>query len=51
MDMEKAKYLPSGYGNWQQAFCILYIRAGNVTPVLVPINGRSFTVEGKLYKW
>jgi len=51
MDMAKASYLPSGYGNWQQAFCILYIRAGNVTPVIVPINGRSFTVEGRLYKW
>jgi predicted phosphodiesterase len=51
MDMSKASYLPSGFGNWQQAFAILYIRAGNVTPVIVPINGRSFTVEGKLYKW
>jgi hypothetical protein len=51
MDMQKASYLPSGHGNWQQAFSILYIRAGNVTPVIVPINGRSFTVEGKLYKW
>lgn len=51
MDMAKASYLPSGYGNWQQAFALLYIRQGNVTPVLVPINGRSFTVEGQLYKW
>lgn len=51
MDMAKASYLPAGHGNWQQAFCILYIRKGNVTPVVVPINGRSFTVEGKLYKW
>lgn len=51
MDMQKAKYLPSGYGNWQQAFSVLYIRQGNVTPVIVPINGRSFTVEGQLYKW
>jgi hypothetical protein len=51
MDMSKASYLPSGHGNWQQGFAILYIRAGNVTVVNVPINGRSFTVEGKLYKW
>ena len=51
MDMAKASYLPSGYGNWQQAFAALYIRKGNITPVVVPINGRSFTVEGKLYKW
>lgn len=51
MDMAKASYLPSGHGNWQQAFAILYIRKGNVTPVIIPINGRSFTVEGELYKW
>ena len=51
MDMSKASYLPSGHGNWQQGFTILYTRGGNVTPVNIPINGRSFTVEGQLYKW
>lgn len=51
MDQAKASYLPSGHGNWQQGFTILYTRAGNVTPVNIPINGRSFTVEGQLYKW
>jgi len=30
---------------------MLYIRRGNVTPVVVPINGRSFVVEGELYEW
>ena len=51
MDMTKATYLPSGHGNWQQGFTLLYGRRGNITPVLVPIIGRSFTVEGKTYKW
>lgn len=51
MDLNKADYLSTGAANWQQGFAILYIRRSNVTPVTVPIIGRSFTVEGKTYAW
>lgn len=51
MDLKQAAYLGSTGANWQQAFVILYVRRGNVTPVVVPINGRSFTVEGKVYEF
>jgi hypothetical protein len=50
MDLKKATYLGGGYGDWQQAFGILYVRSGRVTPVLVPVHpGGKFTVEGKTY--
>lgn len=51
MDLNKATYLSTGAANWQQGFGILYIRRGNVTPITVPIIGRSFTVEGQTYSW
>lgn len=51
MDLGKADYLTTGAANWQQGFTVLYIRRGNVTPVNVPIIGRSFTVEGETYAW
>lgn len=51
MDLSKAGYLKTGGANWQQAFTILYIRKNDVTPVVVPINGRSFVVEGQEYAW
>lgn len=49
MDLRKAAYLSGGSADWQQAFGILYVRSGRVTPVLVPIQGGKFTVEGKVY--
>lgn len=50
MDLRKATYLDGGFGDWQQAFSILYVRSGKVTPVLVPVHaGGKFTVEGKSY--
>lgn len=49
MDMSKATYLKGGYGNWQSAFGLLYISKAGVHPVLVPINGAAFTVEGVTY--
>lgn len=49
MDLKKATYLAGGSGDWQQAFAILYVRSGRVTPVLVPIHGGKFTVEGQVY--
>jgi predicted phosphodiesterase len=51
MDLNKADYLKSGGANWQQAFGLLYIDKGKVTPTIVPFNGRSFVVEGKKYEW
>jgi UDP-2,3-diacylglucosamine pyrophosphatase LpxH len=51
MDLSKATYLTTGAANWQQGFTVLYVRRGNVTPVNVPIIGRSFTVEGETYAW
>jgi hypothetical protein len=50
MDVKKATYVGGGHADWQQAFSILYVRSGKVTPVLVPIHaGGKFTVEGKNY--
>ena len=51
MDLKKADYLKSGGANWQQAFGLLYEYKGRITPVVVPINNRSFTVEGTVYEW
>lgn len=51
MDLSKADYLATGSANWQQGFGVLYIRRSSVTAVTVPIVGRSFTVEGKVYSW
>ena len=51
MDIKQAAYLGSTGANWQQAFVILYQRRGNVTPVVVPISGRSFVVEGQVYEF
>lgn len=51
MDLSQAHYLGQTGANWQQGFTILYSRRGNVTPVNVPINGRSFVVEGKVYEF
>lgn len=51
MDLSKASYLSTGGANWQQGFTILYIDKGKVTPSIVPINGRSFVVEGEKYEW
>jgi len=50
MDLRKAAYLSGGHADWQQAFSILYVHSGKVTPVLVPIHpGGKFSVEGKVY--
>jgi hypothetical protein len=51
MDLSQAHYLGQTGANWQQGFTILYIRKSGVTPVLVPINGRSFVAEGQVYDW
>jgi hypothetical protein len=50
MCMGEAGYLPGGYGDWQEAFGILYVSGESVSPVLVPVHeGGYFTVEGVEY--
>lgn len=49
MDLSQAGYLKTGGANWQHGFGILYIDKGKVTPSLIPINNKSFVVEGKRY--
>jgi len=49
MDMKAATYTKTH--NWQQGFGILYVDGQKVTPSLIPIDKRSFVVEGKRYKW
>jgi len=51
MDMAKAKYLPAGHGNWQQAFGLLHIDKNTVHPQLVQVQNKSFVVEGQHYSW
>lgn len=40
-----------GSANWQSGFGLLRVDGQKVTPVLVPIIGNSFTVEGEKYSW
>lgn len=49
MDMGKAKYAKTH--NWQQGFGLLYVDGPRVTPVPVPIEKKSFVVEGVQYRW
>lgn len=49
MDMAKAKYAKTH--NWQQGFGLLYVEGSRVTPVPVPIEKKSFIVEGVQYSW
>lgn len=49
MDMRKAKYLKYGGANWQQAFGLLYIDKGIVTPHVINVVGNKFIVEGQRY--
>ena len=52
MDLRKATYLSAGAANWQTAFGLLYINdKKEVTPTVVPINNRRFTVEGESYEY
>jgi hypothetical protein len=49
MDMKKATYAKTH--NWQQGFGLLYVDGPRVTPVPVPIEKKSFVVEGVQYRW
>lgn len=49
MDFKKAGYM-KGTGNWQQAFLVLYVDKGRVSPVLTYFEkDGSFIFEGKIY--
>lgn len=50
MDLKQAKYT-KGIANWQQGFGLLYIEGNHVTPVPVPIQSKSFVIEGVRYAW
>lgn len=49
MDMRQAKYAKTH--NWQQGFGILYVDGKSVYPQPVPIEKKSFIVEGNIYAW
>ena len=49
MDMKKATYAKTH--NWQQGFGILYVDGQTVTPCPIPIEKKSFVVEGVQYRW
>jgi hypothetical protein len=51
MNYSSAKYIKAGLFTWQQGFGILHVDGKTVVPQLVPIVNRSFTVEGKTWKW
>lgn len=49
MDMRQAKYAKTH--NWQQGFGILYVDGNRVSPCPIPIERKSFVVEGVQYAW
>lgn len=49
MDMTKAKYAKTH--NWQQGFGLLYVDGTHVTPCPIPIQKKSFVIEGERYSW
>ena len=51
MDMRQAGYLGAGSANWQQAIGLFHVDGKRVTPTLVPITSKAFTVEGVTYEW
>lgn len=51
MSLPKAQYLKSGGANWTHGFGVLYQHGNHVTPNLVPIVNRGFTLEGKHHSW
>lgn len=49
MDPKKVSYAKTF--NWQQGFAILYVDGKNVSPAPIPIQNKSFVVEGERYAW
>jgi len=44
------KYM-KGLANWTKGFGLLYVEGDKVTPVPVPILGKTFVVEGHRFAW
>jgi hypothetical protein len=44
------KYM-KGLANWTPGFGTLYVEGDKVTPVPIPITGKSFVVEGERFTW
>lgn len=44
------KYM-KGMANWQMGFAVLYVDGKTVTPTPIPIQNKSFVVEGERYSW
>lgn len=51
MDMESPGAAYSRIHNWQQGWAVLYQDGDKVTPSLMPIENRSFVLEGSRYSW
>ena len=49
MDLRKATYAKTH--NWQQGWCVLHIDGKTVTPELIPVVNKGFTIMGKRYSW
>jgi len=49
MDFRQATYTRTH--NWQQGFGLLYVDGKKVSPVPVPIQDKSFVVEGHRFSW
>ena len=49
MDFKQATYTRTH--NWQQGFGLLYVDGKKVSPVPVPIQDKSFVVEGRRFAW
>ena len=44
------KYM-KGLANWQTGFALLHVDGNTVTPTPIPIQNRSFVVEGEKFSW
>jgi len=49
MDMRQAQYLKGATANWQQGFVVVDVDGRHVRPQLVPIQGKKFTVDGRVF--
>ena len=49
MDMSQAAYLKYGGANWQQGFAILKTDGRRTWPQAITVQGRQFTVDGRVY--
>lgn len=50
MDMKLAGYLKGGTANWQQGFAVVTVDGEHVKAEPIPISGKKFVVDGKVYK-